>query len=139
MFCFLLLLPIQRTVRTSTVGRTDQHGSGGGRFVNINMKEYTLAAKRFYRSTMWHRTRALYAESVGGLCERCRASGLYTPGKIVHHKIHLDDAKLRDPQIALSFDNLELLCQDCHNKEHHKTNPSRRYSFDAAGNIIKQE
>lgn len=103
------------------------------------MKEYTAAAKRFYRSTTWHRTRELYIDSVDGLCERCRAAGLYTPGKIVHHKIYLDDIKLQDPEIALSFDNLELLCQDCHNKEHMKRLPTRRYSFDASGNLIKQE
>lgn len=103
------------------------------------MKEYTEAAKRFYRSKIWTKTRDSYAQSVGELCERCLASGIYTPGKIVHHKIHLNDAGLRDPAIALSFDNLELLCQDCHNKEHHSTKPGRRYEFDANGNLIKTE
>ncbi len=103
------------------------------------MKQYTAAAKKFYSSGTWKRTRELYAESVEGLCERCRSTGLYRPGKIVHHKIYLDDAKLQDPKIALSFENLELLCQECHNKEHMRKIPKRRYSFDAAGNIINQE
>lgn len=103
------------------------------------MRTYTAEAKRFYRSKQWERTRLLYAQSVDGLCERCRAAGLYTPGKIVHHKVYLDDEKLRDASIALSFDNLELLCQDCHNKEHHHTEPSRRYAFDAEGNVISKE
>ena len=103
------------------------------------MKEYTAEAKRFYRSKIWERTRAAYAQQAGGLCERCLASGLYNPGAIVHHRIHLDAAGLRDPETALSFDNLELLCQDCHNKEHHRTRPPRRYDYDAAGNIINRE
>lgn len=103
------------------------------------MKEYTAEAKRFYRSKVWERTRTLYAKQCGGLCERCLSIGIYTPGKIVHHKIYLDDMKLKNPDIALSFDNLEMLCQDCHNKEHHKTEPARRYSFDAQGNIISKE
>ena len=96
-------------------------------------------AKAFYNSPAWIRTRKLYAKSKDGLCERCLAKGLYTPGKIVHHRIYLDDAGLRDPNIALSFDNLELLCQDCHNKEHNRKDPERCYSFDAYGNIISKE
>lgn len=103
------------------------------------MKEYTAAAKRFYQSALWERTRVLYMQHVDGLCERCRAAGAYVPGKIVHHKIYLDDVKLHDPEIALCFDNLELLCQDCHNKEHHRTSRARAYSFDAQGNIINNE
>lgn len=103
------------------------------------MKTYTAAAKQFYRSTQWERTRVLYIQHVDGLCERCRAAGVYTPGKVVHHKTYLNDEKLRDASIALSFDNLELLCQDCHNKEHHHSEPGRRYAFDANGGIINKE
>ncbi len=103
------------------------------------MKEYTAEAKRFYRSKIWARTRAAYAKSVGGICERCAAAGELNPGVIVHHRRHLDSAGLNDPAIALSFGNLELLCQDCHNKEHHATRPARRYDYDDAGNIIIRE
>ena len=99
------------------------------------MREYTQDAHKFYKSKKWANVRKLYAESQDGLCERCRQSGLYVPGKIVHHKIYIDDAGLKDPAISLSFDNLELLCQDCHNKEHFKTTPARRYEFDELGNI----
>lgn len=114
----------------------------GGRaflFLEGSMKEYTAEAKRFYRSKIWARTRAAYMQQAGGLCERCLASGLYNPGVIVHHRVHLDAAGLRDPEIALSFENLELLCQDCHNREHHSTRPARRYDYDEAGNIINRE
>lgn len=32
--------------------------------------------------------------------------------------------------------NLEALCQDCHNKEHHRKDKKRRYMFDEEGNLI---
>ena len=38
--------------------------------------------------------------------------------------------------IALSWNNLEALCQDCHNKEHHRSKRKKRYSFDENGNVI---
>lgn len=103
------------------------------------MRTYSAEARRFYHSKQWLHTRELYADSVDGLCERCRAKGIYTPGKIVHHKKYLDDSSLRNPDIALNFNNLELLCQDCHNKEHHHSEPGRRYAFDANGGIINKE
>lgn len=39
-------------------------------------------------------------------------------GRVVHHKIHLNSKNIFNPNITMSFENLELLCQDCHNKEH---------------------
>lgn len=34
------------------------------------------------------------------------------------------------------WDNLEALCQDCHNKEHHKQERHKRYRFDENGGIL---
>jgi 5-methylcytosine-specific restriction endonuclease McrA len=76
------------------------------------MKEY---AKAFYKSKAWQRTRYSYIVSKGGLCERCNAGG-----KIVHHKVYITPANINDEAIILNHANLELLCQDCHNKEHEK-------------------
>ena len=39
-------------------------------------------------------------------------------GYIVHHKCYIDANNIYDTSITLNFDNLELLCMDCHNKEH---------------------
>lgn len=39
-------------------------------------------------------------------------------GYIVHHKSYIDTSNIWDTDITLNFDNLELLCIDCHNKEH---------------------
>lgn len=43
-------------------------------------------------------------------------------GRVVHHKEHLNSSNIHDPELTISFDNLELLCQDCHNKEHFEKN-----------------
>ena len=36
-------------------------------------------------------------------------------GYIVHHKCYIDTSNVFDPNITLNFENLELLCLDCHN------------------------
>lgn len=77
-------------------------------------------ARAFYMSPEWIRCRKAYAESRGWLCERCAANGLIVPGDEVHHRIRLTRDNLRDPSIALNWENLELLCKDCHLKEHDK-------------------
>lgn len=65
------------------------------------------------------------------LCERCGE-----PAKVVHHKHYLTKQNINNADIALNWDNLEALCQDCHNKEHHAAADTRRYKFDADGNVI---
>ena len=88
-------------------------------------------AKAFYNSIAWQQCRDGYIKSVFGLCERCGK-----PGYIVHHKIHLTPGNINDPNITLNWDNLEYLCQDCHNKEHNTSKVNRRYKFDDKGNVI---
>lgn len=39
-------------------------------------------------------------------------------GDIVHHKKYISSKNIYNPEVTLNFDNLELLCRDCHNKEH---------------------
>ncbi len=100
------------------------------------MKEY---AKKFYKSKQWQHTRQAYASSVGGLCERCLAKGLYVPGDIVHHKIYIDQVSINNPDISLNWNNLELVCRECHAQEHklgsHRQNP-RRYVVDQYGHAV---
>lgn len=96
------------------------------------MKEY---AKDFYTSESWRRTRQAYIQKVNGLCERCKAAGEYVPGKIVHHKKYITPKNIKDPRITLSFNNLELLCEDCHNKEH-KRKINTRYTFAPDGTLL---
>lgn len=88
-------------------------------------------AKAFYQSRRWQQCRDGYAKSVGGLCERCLASGLYTPGEIVHHKVPLTPENIDDPSVALDWSNLELVCRTCHGLEHR----SKRYFVDEFGHV----
>ena len=96
------------------------------------MKEY---AKSFYQSKAWKRARQQVIKRAIGLCERCLAAGLYNPGVIVHHKKYITLANINNPNITLNMDNLELVCEDCHNKEH-KAKPNNRYRFDSNGNLL---
>lgn len=89
-------------------------------------------ARGFYASKAWDETRKAYMIAQHGLCERCGE-----PAKIVHHKRHITQKNINNTDITLNWDNLEALCQDCHNKEHHAGERQKRYMFDEAGNVIK--
>ena len=107
--------------------------------MNIGRHDMKPWAKQFYNSKEWQACREAYIASKQGLCERCLAEGRISPGEIVHHKIYLTPKNISDPDITLNFDNLELLCQDCHNKEHSKQLPTNdELMFDEYGNIVKR-
>lgn len=91
------------------------------------MKDY---AKKFYLSAAWKRTRDAYVRYRCGICERCGAAG-----DIVHHKTYITPANINDPRVTLNFANLELLCQDCHNKEHFRR-ATARYRIGADGTVL---
>lgn len=65
------------------------------------------------------------------ICEKCGEIA-----KIVHHKTHLTPENIADPFISLAHENLEALCQTCHNREHHETPKALPYAIDGAGNIV---
>lgn len=89
-------------------------------------------ARWFYKSPAWLRCRDAYYKARYGLCERCGG-----PGKIVHHKIYLTPNNIHDPNVTLNWDNLELLCQECHNREHHERVPvADGLRFTADGDLI---
>ena len=95
-----------------------------------------MSVKDFYHSSVWSETRAAYRRSVGGLCERCLKQGIVKAGYDVHHKVHLTAENVNDPAISLSWNNLELLCRDCHAEEHaSKVRSSWRYTVDDLGQV----
>lgn len=56
----------------------------------------------------------------------------------MHHRIWLTPENINDPSVSLNFDNLELLCQDCHNKEHHGSEVvADGLMFDEEGNLVE--
>lgn len=98
-------------------------------------------AKGFYASEAWRKCRLGYIRhrrSVdGGLCEECREN----PGYIVHHKEHITPRTINDPRVTLSWDNLEYVCKDCHDRIHEYCGRShsgndRKIIFDESGNPV---
>ena len=89
----------------------------------------------FYHTQAWLKCRDAYIKSVGGLCERCKSQGIIRTGYIVHHKEHISPENINDPNILLSWDNLEYLCLDCHNQVHHSSS-AKRYFVDREGKIV---
>ena len=87
----------------------------------------------FYGSSAWQETRKAYTKSVGGLCERCLQKGIYKPGVIVHHKKHITPLNVTDPNVTLAWDNLMLLCRECHADVHNGR--ERRYTIDKLGRV----
>ena len=90
----------------------------------------------FYRSKEWTRCKEAYLNKVNHLCERCLAKGLIVPARIVHHKEHLNEFNIQEAAVSLNFDNLEALCQDCHNKEHFGDKTEKRYSISNDGRLF---
>lgn len=62
--------------------------------------------------------------------------GIYKSGEIVHHVIEIDPVTIEKPEVALNFDNLELLCRECHAEAHNERSKGRRYLFGDNGEII---
>lgn len=98
-------------------------------------------ALSFYRGQPWRRTRDAYMRLGHGLCEECLKEGVYTPAVIVHHKIHLSPENIDDPDITLSFDNLERVCNLCHAKLHPEIydmdDDTMGTEFDQDGNVLR--
>lgn len=92
-------------------------------------------AGQFYNSQQWKKCRETYAASVGGLCEICWGKGKVAAGEIVHHKIFLTPDNINDPNVTMNWDNLQLVCRDCH-AVIHKGIADRRYKIDELGRVI---
>lgn len=108
-----------------------------------------MTRQEFYNTKGWKRNRVAYAISKHCICERC-GRPVYVSGinealpkskrlrYIVHHKIHLDENNFTDPSVAYDWNNLELLCIDCHNMEHYEQATKSDVMFDEEGNLIQR-
>ncbi|WP_044502814.1 HNH endonuclease [Megasphaera massiliensis] len=97
-------------------------------------------SRDFYNSTRWRKCAKEFAKSKLYICERCHNQYRPKPGKkrryIVHHKKPLTPDNIDDEYIAYGWDNLELLCLECHNTTHAPSGAGRRMTFDEDGNLI---
>ena len=70
--------------------------------------------KAFYNSDAWQRARQAALIRDNYLCVRCLKRHKIVPATIVHHLEHLENV----PDKALELQNLQSVCDDCHNKAH---------------------
>lgn len=94
---------------------------------------YRDYARAFYKSKAWVQCRIGYMLSQNYICERCGDTA-----KICHHIEHLTPANIDNPNISLNWDNLEALCQTCHNQEHHSNGiAAKGLAFNSNGELIQ--
>lgn len=90
-------------------------------------------SKPFYNSKKWKDLRLYVCESRHWTCEEC---GEY--GDQVHHIIEITPSNINDPNITLNEDNLQLLCEECHNaKRRQERDIEDGLRFDENGNLVK--
>lgn len=74
----------------------------------------------FYQSMAWRNLRKAFITQ-HPICEECKKKGIITPATVVDHIVPINEGGA-----ALSPDNLQSLCDRCHNKksasEGHKKN-----------------
>lgn len=70
----------------------------------------------FYKSRPWRSLRKQALERDNYECQVCKRYGRYRLARNVHH---LKEVKVR-PDLALTLDNLESVCIQCHNEIHDK-------------------
>ena len=95
--------------------------------------------EQFYTSWRWRQCRKAFAKSKGNLCERCLSRGIINPGTKdqpleTHHKKPLTADNVMDPAVSLNWDNLELVCRECHAQEHDGV--KKRYTIGPNGSVI---
>ena len=67
------------------------------------------------------------------LCERCLKKGKISPAEEAHHRIKLTPQNINNPDITLNWDNMELLCKDCHEEERERA--KGRWKVDENGHV----
>lgn len=75
-----------------------------------------------YKSKKWKRKRLCILRRDGYLCVECKKYGRRREAVTVHHILHADEY----PELAYDDNNLESLCNACHNKMHPEKG-GRRY------------
>ena len=97
-------------------------------------------AREFYDSVQWKHVRSAYMKKVAGLCEECLKVGVITPAVDVHHVVKLTEKNVNDPNISLSFGNLQALCREHHAAKHKRSRDHARYDVDPiTGKVTTKE
>ena len=75
--------------------------------------------KKLINSQKWTKLRAEKLQS-SPLCERCKKSGIITPGAEIHHITPIDNGATPAEKKRLAYNphNLQTLCHNCHVATH---------------------
>lgn len=87
---------------------------------------YNEKFSQFYNSSEWKILRNQKFYDADGLCEICKKKKIIKQGKEVHHIIPIE----KDWSKRLDYDNLILLCSDCHNEQHLRISPLQKFLKD---------
>jgi len=74
--------------------------------------------KSFYASDAWTTLRLQLINERGNKCELCKEVIPKSRDIIGHHIKELTPENVNDYMISLNPENIEIICFDCHNKEH---------------------
>ena len=109
------------------------------------------ARRKFYNSKLWNQVKNTIWLKQNLLCNRC-GKPVYVDGLsewlpknkrrtgIVHHIEYLNDININDDNLTINEDNLEGLCKECHELEHHKpTSIREEYMFDENGVLVQKQ
>lgn len=75
---------------------------------------------KFYTLKPWRDLSYSLKIKADGKCNRCNNTVLDFKYLIGHHKIELTDDNVDDPNVSLNPDNIEIICHECHNREHRR-------------------
>lgn len=74
---------------------------------------------KFYQSTAWRKLRAVKLKQQP-LCEECLSKGIHTSAKVADHIVPINRGG-----VALNIENLQSLCDRCHNVKSAKEGHTR--------------
>lgn len=76
--------------------------------------------KSFYASKEWITLRLILINERGNRCEHCKEIINRSRELIGHHTIELTPENVHDSNISLNPELIEIVCFDCHNKDHRR-------------------
>jgi 5-methylcytosine-specific restriction endonuclease McrA len=77
--------------------------------------------KEIYQTAEWEKVRQYVVARDNGLCQECLRHGKITAGREVDHITALSNDNKSDWGIAYNPDNLQLLCDSCHQDKHNRS------------------
>lgn len=91
-----------------------------------------IARYDFYNTDKWRKLRQLVINRAGGICEVCTVN----KGTIAHHIEWVNDNNVHNVYIVWNINNLQCVCQDCHNKIHMKASSTAEGYIFIDGDLV---